>query len=637
MAPSNELEKIQEIPAREMPIRDVTTDRVPKMTPNLRRVPSYSELPSPAISRSPSPHGSRTPSIGALTPRSVSASPGPISAPTSPVTKSPVRAMTPTVGAARSASTPRQRYTGEKTKDTGEKTKDAGEKTKDASEPYSRKEYHRAASPSPGPLYGTSISNSRSGSAPSRLAPRLFSERTTVTPMNLDQVREELERDMKKELDKIRTQSTREVEPATKTETATKTYTSTVTPLGTPKMQILIPIKAGRVAPGHTPDAYRTHETKDSVATTPKPDTEPIVVEKSEPTVIATTPKLDAKPTTPSRHPPNLEPELEPPNLEPPNLPHASGTGPSSVSAILETMNETLDKISAKIPAKSQKLKPSTQAVRKEQIKRRSSPSPHPERTFEQRITEVSVPGELSANRPAAVTTTSASKKGKELQLRPSKPSKSPSRESGNTSPEDDADTDFTCGAPSIFSSKGSASRGSLLLDTPADDKDNAPGVNLSEEQMAEALKLYMRVNDEDFGILHDGDVIAYINAKGGFVKDVTLKRIARSKRSNHLLWYMEIYYSGQFRRSYATRAENIKRVWKRVGLESASLARSLDMLREDVSDIRAFLEQRFPSEFRRFITQREASRGPRFRPGDALTPKSDKNLQSAPAFVTRF
>lgn len=553
-------------PYVEEPQRDTKT---PRLTPGLRRSLSYSELPSPAVSRSQSPYEpSRTPSAEPRVARTPSVG-----------SASPTRAMTPTLGSAR-IETARTLS------------------TRSASTP--RPDYSRAISPGPGPIY-TNMSvtpSNRSGSAPSRMMPRLYSERSAITPVDLDRIRAELERDMQKELDKIRT-----AKPVTDTPKLAHSEGSVKSglslPLPEPRMQILVPNKSnlsrgGRVMPGQTPEIYRT-----PVVSVP-PSVNNVVKQPPAMPVVESHPVSSIAPASTSV-----------PSYTPTPTPTPS-RAPTSTSTSTPT------------PVRTPKLQPSTQVVRKEMRSTASLP------------VSVSLP-------PVVIAPIQVKKPKLKAKATPS----APIMEASEMLPDPDPlydDYDF----PDVPFVKPATPKSALKvkttelrttnteacepdLRTPLDDKiPSGIAVILSEEELAEALKLYMRVNVEDYGILHSGDVISYINEKGALVKEVILKRMYTSKKNGYPLWCIEIFHSHRYRKQYTARADKIQQVWKRVGLESASLARGVDLIMEDMKDIQAFLEYKFGKEFTQFMKQREARKAPRFRPGDILTPQFEKPRSSA-------
>lgn len=533
MAPPEKLERVREIP---------------RMTPNLRRTPSYSELPSPGVSRSPSPAYVRDD-------RSRSASASPIArTPSGDV--SPVRPMTPTLGITR-----------------------------------------RSASPAPGPLYTSGRvepAKPRSGSVPTRMTPRLYSERTAVVPVNLDRIREELERDMKKELDKIRTSAPVLTPAPKKTLDPMPVATSApVLPPGPGGMQIRIPIKSGRVAPGFTPEIYREAVL---AARAGVPSAEPRAELKAEPKVE---PKTEKDPAS------NTEGETRVPSrpISPSHttLPTPPGTPRGPYTPETYTPQELLPASDNIVSSRPNKLRPSTQAVRKEQA----------------RVRAAAVPANMRLPEPAALSNASTPKSTPKTASRPI------IMQASRTLP-DAYPSHVACDFPDVEVPSGWTAGHTPIVNTPVEDRAPA-GVDLTEEQITEALKLYMRVNAEDYAILHCGDIIAYVNRKGKLIKDVTLKRMSVSSRTKSVIWALETFYSHKYRNQYVINVGSIQRVWKRVGLESASLARGFDLLLEDLKDMQAFLEQKYGHEYVQFVRQRQMARGPRFRAGDALTPKMNK------------
>ena len=154
-------------------------------------------------------------------------------------------------------------------------------------------------------------------------------------------------------------------------------------------------------------------------------------------------------------------------------------------------------------------------------------------------------------------------------------------------------------------------------------------GADFNEAELKERLRNFAPVHPNDYHLMQDGDVITYINKKGKVVYDAIIRGNRTTKNKGNPIWIVEFPGMKMFR--YPMLYTNVQKLWKRVRIDTAVLAKCVDITNDDTTDIIEYLTLKFGQEFTDYIDYKRSLRAPPMRPGDPVTKPGDPTTPIPP------
>lgn len=155
-------------------------------------------------------------------------------------------------------------------------------------------------------------------------------------------------------------------------------------------------------------------------------------------------------------------------------------------------------------------------------------------------------------------------------------------------------------------------------------------GLDVDECDLKERLRNFTLVHPNDYHLIQDGDVVTYINQRGKVIYDAVIRGNKTTRRNLKPVWIVEINAGAEPLR-YVMGYTSVQKLWKRVRVDTAVLAKCVDMNTDDIADIIEYLTLKFESEFTDYIEYKRSLRAPRVRPGDPVTGPGEPTIPIPP------